>query len=166
MQNSNILTNNFIGLIIDEEDMSISTDNIIKIEGGIYFVSKKGEFPGKNWSDNIITLLDWWTDKIINFICPKIISGKFIFMEGSFVVKLSKIEAGITCLDFLSGTSRILDSCFCDINFLILSLSQATEFVISKLNEKKINNFAVDILKNKNKSLLGSIICNDILLIA
>jgi hypothetical protein len=157
LKNSNILTNNFMGIIIDEEDMSISTDNIIKIEGGIYFVTEKGEFPEKNWSDNIVTLLEWWTDEIINFMSPKIISGKFIFMDGSFVVKLSKIEAGITCLDFLSGTSRILDSCFCDTNFLILSLSQAIEFVISKLKAKKINNFAVNMLKNKNKKLLDII---------
>ncbi|MDR1674140.1 MAG: hypothetical protein LBR54_01660 [Oscillospiraceae bacterium] len=124
------MINNFLGIATNPD--SITRSNSGNTMGELFFITEMGSFPDNNWYDNMMTLLSWWLQSLISFQNPKIKTAKLRFMEGSFEVDVERIDSTTVCLNLLSGSTTVLDCCFCDKEFLIFNICEVTKTLLGK----------------------------------
>ena len=152
---------------------SLVTDTILCDEnfalwGNIHISINNICFPDDEWSDAVSSILDMWTAGILEFVSKNKKHCILHFMDGPFLLKLSKIEGdyiAIACIDgnnkeqasTILSTSELLQS-FLDGTLLFINLCRRTapHFTNSQIF-KKISN-AYYKLKNMEKTGDGSVV--------
>ena len=55
--------------------------------GDIFFEFEKGFFPGENWNDFILIILDWWINAVLDLVDKK--KTELDFMDGPYAISIS-----------------------------------------------------------------------------
>jgi hypothetical protein len=146
-----------IKIKVNNDSLYLNSSN--QIIGEIYF-EKNGYlfFPEENWSDFVIVILSWWTDKLRYFEYGS--NGEYIdfdFMDGPLRIRIERISKGEIKLVEIKENSYNKEVLFkADTHFNVLksSLLKASKSVLGFVKIKNWETEETLILENKIKSLL------------
>jgi hypothetical protein len=134
---------------IDLDSISIEVN---KIFGNIYFENENIVFPERQWNDFILIVVNWWLESLSKFVADKSLSVELFFMDGSFSIKINRLDDNILKLYFVSenqikGTETVLMR-----NFVKDFLKEANTLIrfINKLDK---NNEELGLLKKNYDKL-------------
>lgn len=139
---------------------SLYLNNSNQIIGEIYF-EKNGYlfFPEEKWSDFVVIILSWWTEKFRYFEYASI--GEFIelgFMDGPLLIRIERISKNalrIVGIKENSYNKEVLFKADTNYNVLKRSLLNVSKSVLGFVKLKNWETEETINLENKIKSLLS-----------
>lgn len=132
-----------------------------QVTGEIYFSirSENFFFPEENWNDFIVIVLTWWHNSLIRIKNSKSkIIEELDFMDGSFAVKVTKINDEIATLAFIHerlSSSEIEHTCIVNISQMIESLLQSTNELLKVIHQNQWYSEEIEELEKVYEILKG-----------
>ncbi len=132
-----------------------------QITGEVYFSirSKNFFFPEENWNDFIVIVLTWWHNSLIRIKHSKSkVTEELLFMDGSFVVKVTKTNDEIATLAFIHESLSSLEiehTCTVNISQMIESLLQSTNELLEVIHQNRWYSEEIEELEKAYEILKG-----------
>jgi hypothetical protein len=75
--------------------------------GDIELVMGSTRFPGAGWNDFVIVVLDAWVTALLRLVRRQPDAERVHFMEGPYVVKMSRLDSGAIGLEAIERPGRV-----------------------------------------------------------
>lgn len=123
------------------------------IIGPIYWELEDNKmFPYSNWTDFVNYLLYWWTFELLKLLDGSYLTARFVFMEGSFDIKLSR-EGDTTIRFIFFENNRQVGTSVIRIDDLATQLFIHSKELVKYYNRLRIENDEITSFKKNVKSL-------------
>ncbi|PFM75253.1 hypothetical protein COJ46_22125 [Bacillus sp. AFS077874] len=141
---------NKVNIIINSNSLyKYESDSII---GEIYFQIGDFVFPEVKWTDFVVVILTWWNKEFMYLKNASIQSSyELDFMDGPFMVKVTKKSLELVELEFLRETVNKKISLYrieCSLDEISKTLLRATNSLIKQI---KINNWNTEDVQELEK---------------
>lgn len=110
--------------------------------GDIFFEFKDGFFPGKNWNDFILIILDWWINAVLDLSNKK--NTELDFMDGPYEILIKLDDKGMCQLKFIermANSNKTIKNISIHLDYLISEIISASELLFESISNPKTVKF-------------------------
>ena len=94
-------------IIVDADSLSFRPRG--SATGNIWLVIGGCEFPALQWNDFVVVILGWWVESLLRLLRNSSTKETVNFMDGPYVVEVSRTPSGGLHLRALEGSNRSIE---------------------------------------------------------